>query len=220
MPYDKALSPSGIKKFKTCPFQWADQYVHGNRPPEKTASNRGIDLHAVLEEFFKGQRPYPTGDRVLRPWQPFMEGLAAKPNVPEGDVAVRSDWSQCGFFDDDAYYRGKYDLKLQAEPRVFDAFDWKSGKIYPADHEFQGLSYCAMEPESYDIYRTHFVYLDIPTHIETREYTPQRIEKERVHLGSIIDFIRVTEVYPQTPGPHCNWCHLNYKKGGKCRVAR
>lgn len=217
--YDKALSPSGLKKFKTCPFQWHDQYVLGNRPPEKGASNRGIDLHAVLEEFFKGERAYPTSDRVLRPWQPFMEGLAAKPNVPEGEVAVRSDWTQCGFYDDDAYYRGKYDLKLVGSPDVLDIFDWKSGKIYP-DHEEQGLSYCAMEPGAYSKYRTHFVYLDVPTHVETREYGAGRIQVERDGLSSSIDYIRMTDIHEPRPGPHCNWCHLSYRKGGKCKSAR
>jgi hypothetical protein len=219
MPYDKALSPSGIKKFKTCAFAWHDQYVLGNKPPEKNASNRGIDLHAVLEEFFKGERAYPSNDRVLRPWQPLMEGLAAKPNTPEGEVAVRSDWTQCGFFDKDAYYRGKYDLKSMDSPDVLDIWDWKSGKIYP-DHEEQGLSYSAMEPGEYNLYRTHFVYLDVPTHVESREYPATRIEKERITLSSTIDYIRVTDVHPPRPGPHCNWCHLNYKKGGKCHAAR
>lgn len=216
--YTKPIAPSGLKKHRTCPFQWADQYVFGNKPPEKNTSNRGIDMHGVLEEFFKGTTAYPSNDRALRPWQPFMEGLNAKPHTAEGKVAVRRDWTKCGFWDEDANYRGVYDLKIE-QSRILDIFDWKSGKIYP-DHEEQGLSYCAMEDGEYDLYRTHFVYLDIPTHVETRVYAPKRIIDERGSLTQQINVVRTDTEYKPRPGPHCNWCHLSYKKGGKCRAAR
>lgn len=219
MNYTKPVSPSGLKKYHQCPFMWADNYVHGNKPPAKKASDRGTDLHAYLEEFFRGNTPFPSQTRALRPWQRFMESLSVKPNVPEGEVAVYADWRPTTFDDPEANYRGKYDLKVQEQPRVLDIFDWKSGRIYP-DHEGQGLSYCAMEPGDYDLYRTHFVYLDIPTHVESREYISQRIAQERVKLSAEIQVLRLDTEYRKKPGPHCNYCHLSWRKGGECRAAR
>jgi len=217
--YNKALSPSGLKLFKECPFKWADRYVAGNYPPARAASDRGTELHLELELFFTGAQPYPAANKTLRPWQRFMEGLSIKPHTAEGEVAVLSDWSQTTFNDPNANYRGKYDLKLDGNPKVLDIFDWKSGKIYP-DHEFQGLSYCAMEPGRYLVYRTHFVYLDIPTHVETRDYLAPKIVVERIKLTEEIDFLRNSMVYPPKPGSGCYYCHLSWRKGGTCRAAR
>lgn len=216
--YTKPIAYSGIETYEACPLKWADQYILGNRPPARTTADRGTELHELLEAFFRGGA-YPAADRVLRPWQPVMEGLNAKRHTAEGEVAVRADWSKCGYWDRDANYRGKYDLKIEDEVRVLDLFDWKSGKIYPK-HEAQGLSYCAMEPGQYDIYRTHFVYLDAPCHIETREYSPVRVEAERIKISERIEQIREAPFYPAKPGNHCRYCHKSYKLGGDCRAAR
>jgi hypothetical protein len=217
--YTKPISPSGLKLYKTCPRQWADRYVLGNKPPERAQSNRGTDLHLELELFFTGAQPYPVSNRALRPWQRFMENLSIIPHTTEGEVAVRKDWTATTFNDPEANYRGKYDLKLNGDSSVLDVFDWKSGKIYP-DHESQGLSYCAMEPGEFQSYRTHFVYLDIPTHVETRVYAGPRIVQERSVLSDTIEFVRLDTEYRPTPSPACNWCHLSWRKGGSCRAAR
>lgn len=216
--YTKPIAYSGLEIYGECPLRWADQYILGNKPPQRTTADRGVDMHTSLEDFFKGGC-YPSADKVLRPWQPFMEGLNAKPHTAEGEVAVRADWTQCGYWDKEANYRGKYDLKIEEEPRVLDLFDWKSGKIYPK-HEAQGLSYCAMEPGEYDVYRAHFVYLDAPCHVETREYPASKVETQRVKISQNIEEIRSATFFPPKPGNHCRYCHKSYKLGGDCRAAR
>lgn len=217
--YAKALSPSGLKLFHECPRKWHDRYVLGNKPPNRSASDRGTELHLELELFFQGRQPYPAANKALRPWQRFMETLSTKPNVPEGEVAVMADWAPTHFEDPNANYRGKYDLKVQEVPKTLDIFDWKSGKIYP-DHEAQGLSYCAMEPGEFNKYRTHFVYLDIPTHVETRQYDAARVAKERVDLSAQILVVREATEFPPNPASHCYYCHLSWRKGGSCGAAR
>jgi hypothetical protein len=217
--YLKPIAYSGIEMYEECPLKWADQYILGNKPPARTTADRGTDMHLMLELFFKGMAPFPAADKALRPWQRFMEALSVKTHTAEGEVAVRADWSQCGYWDKDANYRGKYDLKIQDEPRILDLFDWKSGRVYPK-HESQGLSYCAMEPGDYDTYRTHFAYLDAPTHVETREYPAAKIEAERAKISVRIEAIREAIFYPPKPGNQCRYCHKSYKLGGDCNAAR
>lgn len=217
--YTKPLSPSGLKLYNDCPRLWADKYVHGNNPPSRGASDRGTELHLLLELFFTGAQPYPTANKALRPWQRFMEALSVKPNTAEGEMAVLKDWTPTHFGDPNANYRGKADLELTGDPTIYDVFDWKSGKIYP-EHEAQGLSYCAMSTSGARVFRTHFVYLDIPTHVETRSYPAERVALERSNLEASIEFVRLDEEYRPKPGPKCYYCHKSWRKGGDCRAAR
>ena len=87
--------------------------------------------------------------------------------------------------------------------------------MYP-DHPEQGFDYCALSIP-FETYSTHFVYLDIPTHVETRRYTWTEVEARRQHLDNILDVIRLDEEYLPTPSEQaCRWCSLSWRRGGDC----
>lgn len=216
--YEKPISYSQMAEYDTCPFKFADRHRMGNKPPERSASNRGQELHDKLEEFFTGRSPFPSQDRVLRPWQRLMEGLSLKNPSAEGEVAARKDWSSCGWWDKDCDKRGKHDLRIYEGDSV-DIFDWKSGQIYP-DHEKQGENYCALEPGAYRIYRTHFAYLDAPLVVHTREYAHDQVLGMRNKIDAKIEVMRSDLLCAPTPSSKCYYCHLSYKKGGPCGAAR
>lgn len=214
--YSKPVSPSGLKLWKECPLKWADRYIYGNRQEPGPAAQRGTDLHNALEDFFNGS-PYPSGNKVLRPWQPLMEALASTDPVAEGEIAVDFGWKNCDYNSPLAYYRGKKDLHYE-HGATLHLFDWKSGKVYP-EHEFQGASYAAMSP-GYENYKVTFVYLDQPLHTQRWEYTAQQVATRRIEFTNIIQELRTAEEYPAKPGSGCNWCHLSWRRGGSCKRAR
>lgn len=214
--YDKPISYSGESLYDKCPLLWYDNYILGNRRPSGQAADRGVYLHELLEGFFKGEAPYPSSNRALSPWQPFMEKLATYDPVAEGEVAVTKEWQRCGFSDPKAYFRGKKDLDIEAGSTLL-LFDWKSGKVYP-DHPKQGKAYSALSP-GYDKYITYFVYLDIPFYILRWEYTAADIEHHRQDMVQKIENIRNATDFPATPGDHCKWCPLSWRNGGECKRA-
>jgi hypothetical protein len=216
MPYENPISYSGKSLYRKCPFLWYDNYILGNRRPSGSAADRGVYLHELLESFFKGEAPYPSGNRALAPWQPFMERLAAYNPTAEGEVAVTKEWQRCDFDDPEARFRGKKDLDIEAG-RTLMLFDWKSGKVYP-DHEGQGKMYAALSP-GYDKYVTFFVYLDIPFYIQRWEYTAEEVDAERLELEAEAELIRNDTEFLPTPGDHCKWCHMSWRNGGNCKRA-
>jgi len=213
----RAHSYSSLSAYKKCPkyFHWC--YVLGNREPDKPAAIRGTELHAKLEEFFKGGA-YPKLDKTLKPWQRYMENLTRYNPEPEAEIAVKADWTPCAFDDPEAYARGKVDLRYTLGG-VRHILDWKSGKVYE-DHPEQGKMYMALEPDEYDDYETEFVYLDIPLHTTPRPYARGAKQIETVKLINIIEIVNHDTEYKATPSYNsCQWCPLSWRRGGECRAA-
>lgn len=207
--YDKPISYSGLSLYNKCPKKWAWSYILGNREPSGAAAERGTMLHDLLEKYFKDLAPYPTGQSCLVKWQPYMKELKDCGLVAEGEVAVFEDWTPAKFDDPMAWARGKIDGETD------DVYDWKSGKIYD-DHWMQGLFYCAMRDKRY----AHFVYLDIPLHVESFAFSTDEVQDARGQIDDKIRIIRADEEWAATPSQReCGWCKLSWRNGGSCTSA-
>jgi hypothetical protein len=213
----RVQSYSSLSLYKKCPAQWAWNYVEGNRKPPGAAADRGTELHLLLEEFFLGAA-YPVKNQTLKPWQKFMEDLRGHNPTPEAEYAVLRDWTPTSFDNEEGYVRGKADLKHPLEDTLH-IYDWKSGRIYP-DHPAQGRMYMAMESEDRPKYHTHFVYLDIPLHVETTKYTIKDRDTERKVIELQIKTIEEDTEYKPTPShTSCQWCPISWRQGGHCKRA-
>jgi len=211
-------SYSSISLYKKCPKSWEWNYVLGNRKPPGPAADRGTELHLKLEEFFLGKTQYPAYDKTLRPWQRFMENLTRYNPVPECLYAVDKHWGPVDYEDPDAWARGKGDLTYTLESTRH-ILDWKSGRVYP-NHPEQGRMYVALDQEEPEIYKTEFVYLDIPLHIDSRYVTTEDKRLDRVKLDHQIIAMNTDEEYKATPSQEaCQWCPLSWRRGGDCRSA-
>jgi hypothetical protein len=214
----RTQSYSSLSLYKKCPKAWADRYVNKNRGPQSPAASRGDILHAKLEQFFLGKSAYPSGDKVLAPWQRFMENLTIYQPSPEAQFAVDEEWHPCTYDSPTARMRGKADLTYVDGDRRH-ILDWKSGRVYP-DHESQGLSYVALDPVEMVYYTTTFVYLDIPVHVVPRNYENIHKRVEIGKLNTLIDTVSNDTVYEATPSyESCKYCHLSWRVGGECKRA-
>lgn len=215
--YTKAISYSGKSLWKQCPHLWHDAYVLGNRGESGPAAERGTRLHNLLEDYFNGKIPYPSADKCLAPWQGYMEELAARSPVAEGEVAVTREWQPCGFDEPHAYFRGKKDLHIE-EGRKLVLFDWKSGKEYP-EHPEQGKAYVALSP-GFDEYDVHFAYLDNPLVVKSWSYTAEDRLQFVEQITEEVEAIRNATEWPAIPNDKCCWCPKSWRKGGPCKRAR
>jgi hypothetical protein len=213
----RAHSYSSLSAYRKCPkyFHWC--YVLGNRKPDSPQAQRGTELHALLEEFFKGAQ-YPSRNKVLKPWQRYMEGLTIYNPSPEAALAVDKDWRPCAYDSKDAYARGKADLRLTVG-NTHRILDWKSGRVYD-DHVDQGKMYMALDDYETPFCETEFVYLDIPLHTVPRRYSNADKQVETTKLIQLIETVNTATEYPPTPSHNsCQYCPLSWRVGGECRSA-
>lgn len=217
MPYDKAISPSGMKKYDDCPRLWHQSYILGIKGEGNAASERGTQKHDLLEKYFKGEITYPSADKCLAPWQKYMKELKGYEQSAEAEVAVNQSWLPVAFDDPSAWFRGKKDLEV-IWPTRKDIYDWKTGKIYP-EHVTQGQAYVALDPDDFDEYKVRFAYLDIPHHVQEWGYTRYDKAKIRERLDRKIEIIRLDNEWKPTPGDKCHWCDLSWRRGGDCTKA-
>lgn len=216
MSYDKAISYSGLSLYRKCPKKWHRAYILGVRDPSGPAAERGTRMHSDLERFFLGA-PYPSGDKALAVWQDYMTALKSFAPSAERELGMRSDWTPCGFEDDDAHVRGKTDLDFEHDG-ILHLHDWKSGRIYD-DHVLQGEFYVALSPD-YDDYTVRFVYLDQPLVVKEWKYTLADRDNIREALDEEISVLRADEEWKGIPGDHCHYCPLSWRQGGDCKRAR
>lgn len=219
MPYDKPLSYSGLSLFRECPARFHHTYVLGNREGPGPAAKRGLVLHEKLEAFFKGEAPYPASDSALAPWRDMLVELKElEPDAEaEGEFCLDSNWQPVHWDAPEAFFRGKWDL-LHSQGCTLYIKDWKSGGEY-ASHEKQGQAYVAANP-NWDEYVVEFFYLDQPLYVKKWTYDSRDQERFKQEYHSAILEVKQCEDFVATPGDHCNYCPLSWRRGGDCKRAR
>jgi len=124
-----AHSYSAIKDFEGCPKRYHEVRILKRFKSSNTeAMLYGTAVHKAFEDYIKLKTPLPP---QFAQFQPFIEPLAAM----EGDIwceeklGIRNDFSPCGFFDKDVWFRGVPDfLAINRPKRIARVADYKTGK--------------------------------------------------------------------------------------------
>jgi PD-(D/E)XK nuclease superfamily len=121
------LSHSSAKCFSNCPSQFYHRYVLKDLPLESTpALEKGTRDHTALERRLKYGTALPAD---LATCETTCAQLAPSNPLVEAPLAMRADGTYCGYWDANAWFRGKpYVVVLNDEHTISCAFDWKSGK--------------------------------------------------------------------------------------------
>jgi len=242
-------SPSKLKTLVQCPLQYYFKYVIkkvSDTPQTDTvARDSGNSLHQILEYTFKNipldiavssaKEAFPLSGEIFDthvvPYIPnivnfkhriddFSTRNPIRKIVPEMKLGVRKDWSACGFFDSDVYFRGIVDLTLLMENEDIITIDHKSGgtaeyslKNYESQlRPYKVLQHSKFPGRSKFISGIHFI----------REGTvklgePTEVSEVETHLRAELDFSILDAVqtvveqgfFKHKRGPYCKYCDFD-----------
>lgn len=125
-----AWSYSSLKKFKTCPKQYAEVKVFKNfkEPPFTEATLYGTNFHEAAEHFVRDGKPLPDAFAYVKP---HLDALRSVPGekLCEYKMGLTKDLAPCEFDAPDVWCRGVADLIiLNREKGVARVVDYKTGK--------------------------------------------------------------------------------------------
>lgn len=122
-----AWSYSSIKTFDQCPKKYFHLKVAKDvKDDPGEAADYGTAVHLAAEEYIRDGRPIPNKFAYMRPIVERLEQLPGEKHA-ELKLGIRKDFSPCGFFDKDVWWRGIADLLVIDGHRAW-CVDYKTGK--------------------------------------------------------------------------------------------
>ena len=122
-------SYSAIKQFENCSKQYYEvRILKKYKSSETEATQYGTQVHLAFEEYIRDKKPLP--DRFAH-YLPIVEPLTrVKGEIKcEEKLGMRADFTPCGFFDKDVWFRGVPDyLAINHQTGVARVGDYKTGK--------------------------------------------------------------------------------------------
>lgn len=122
-------SYSSVKAFQQCPRQYYEVRVLRKYKSEATeATMYGERVHKAFEDYIKDGLPLPE---AFENYRAFVEPVTKFDGkiIVEQKMGMRRDFSPCGFYDEDVWFRGIPDYLCINEDRgVARVGDWKTGK--------------------------------------------------------------------------------------------
>ena len=205
-----AWSYSSIKTFEQCPKKYFHLRVAKDVKDEPgEAADYGTAVHLAAEEFIRDGKPIPEKFAYIRP---VVERLAALPGdkMAELKLGIRKDYSPCGFFDKDVWWRGIADLLVIDGHRAW-CVDYKTGKSarYADTKQLDLLAGAVFShfPEVVKI-KSSLIYVVsgelIPkTHVITERSQYLSVFDQQIDQ---LDAAMENGVWNPKSGPLCGWC--------------
>jgi hypothetical protein len=124
-----AHSYSSVKDYEGCARRYHEvRILKKFKSKDTEATLYGTAVHKAFEDYIKDGTPLPAN---FAHYKPFVEPLAAHPGDIrcEERMAIRVDFSPCGFFDKDVWFRGIPDyLAISKSGKTALVGDYKTGK--------------------------------------------------------------------------------------------
>lgn len=205
---------SKLSAYETCPHQYYRMSVKKDVKGEETeALKEGNAVHEALAKVVEGHE-LPSKYRHLEVW---VDRLRLRPEqqapselyLAECKMAIREDFSLCGYFDKDVWYRGVADL-IKIVGRVALVVDYKTGKIKEDGTQLALMAQCVFSKYP-DIERIRSEFVWLKEDATTRaDFTRDDMPKIWAKLLPRVDRLKVaheTNTFPPKQGGLCNkWC--------------
>lgn len=125
-----AWSYSSLKKFKTCPKQYAEVKIYKNftEPPFTEATLYGTNFHEAAEHYVRDGTPLPEAFNYVKS---HLDALRAIPGekLCEHRMGLTQDLQPCAFDAEGVWCRGVADLLIINEDKgTARVVDYKTGK--------------------------------------------------------------------------------------------
>lgn len=217
----KAWSFSSIKRFEQCAAAMKYQKVDNIKEPSNPAMERGSLIHVEAEDYIRSKVDELPKSLSKFPdyYQWMRDEFTAGRAIVEEDWGHRIDWSECGYYDDDVWYRAKLDVLVFENETSAIVIDHKTGKKYGNEtkHQEQGLLYVItafLRYPALELIKYVFVYLDHGLKLERTLTREQALRFHALwHKRGLI--MTTATVFDFMPSAHnCRWCY--YGKEGIC----
>lgn len=212
-------SLSRLGTYEKCAAKYKFSYIDKlPRGPTGAAAQRGLDKHALLEQFCKGELDRLPAD--LAYYDSFIRSMRESENMtlfPELKLAMNEKWEEVPYDSPDVWWRGILDLLVLHGGGAV-VYDWKTGRVYD-DHsqqrELYALALFSHYPELPEIRAVH-VYLDQG---QNREQTFHRSQSEQLQAGWVrrVDRMMTEKDFIPNPTYLCRYCNFSRFNGGPCR---
>ena len=205
-----AWSYSSISTFKQCPKKYYHTRVAKDVKDEPgEAADYGTAVHLAAEEYIRDGKPIPEKFAFIRP---VVERLAALPGEKHAELklGMRRDFSPCGFFDKDVWWRGIADLLVIDGHRAW-CIDYKTGKNarYADTKQLDLLAGAVFShfPEVMKIKSSLAFVVSNELVAKTHKITERSVylsvfDNELDQLEAAMD----SGVFNPKSGPLCGWC--------------
>ena len=125
-----AWSYSSLKKFKTCPKQYAEVKIYKNfqEPPFTEATLYGTSFHEAAEVYVRDGTPLPEAFNYVKPHLDTLRSIPGQ-KLCEHRMGLTAALEPCAFDAEDVWCRGVADLLIVNEERgTARVVDYKTGK--------------------------------------------------------------------------------------------
>jgi hypothetical protein len=209
---DLKHSHSSIKDFQGCARRYQQVRILRKFKSEPTdATMYGERVHKAFELYIRDGVPLPP---ELSQFQKFVEPLATMSGekLCEAKLGLRKDFTPCGFFDKDVWFRGIPDLLIISPKRtVARVADFKTGKTARYADSTQLELMAAMAMAHYPEIETVkgmllFVVAGEAIKSEyTRKQLPEIFSKWAGYAGQIEQAVEA-DVWNPSPSGLCRFC--------------
>lgn len=198
---------TNLASFELCPRQFEHKYVLKDLPKEapSPALKEGRDAHQAFEARLGKKTPLPEAFATYEPFCLSAEAYPA-PQV-ELSLAMSKTGQPTGFWQSDAWLRGKIDLALVKEPSAV-LLDWKTGKRRedPDELEIFGLLFTVNFPLVKHVAGC-YIWLKENRVGEIYDLTPS--EESFVRLKARTERVEAAiaaRFFPPIQNALCGWC--------------
>lgn len=124
-----AHSYSAVKDFEGCPRRYHEvRILKKFKQKDTEATLYGTAVHQAFEDFIKSSTPLPASFEVYRKFVEPLSTIDADIRCEE-KLGIRADFTPCGFFDKDVWFRGIPDyLAISRNGETARVADYKTGK--------------------------------------------------------------------------------------------
>lgn len=199
-------SYSSWSAYQTCPRQFYELKIAKSvSEPKSKQIIWGEEVHKALEDKAKKGAPVPTS---MKHMEPIVQRILDAPgeNHAEIELACTIDLKPCGFWDDDAWVRGKGDLlKLNGSKGA--AFDYKTGKRKPNSLQLDLMAILSFAkfPQLLDI-STCFIWFQEPAKPTIAKYHRDRVPallEQFIPGVEDMEWSMAEDVWPAKPSGLC-----------------
>ena len=204
-----AWSYSKLKNFETCPKRhYHVDIAKDVREEESEQLVYGNEAHKALAARIEKGTPLPLPFKHFEEWVERLN-IDTGTMLVEQKYAIRKDFTPCGYFDRDVWYRGIGDV-VKIHGTVALIADWKTGKISEDGTQLALMAQCVFShfPEVQKV-RSEFIWL--------KEGASSREDFARTDMPGIwaallpriaqLEHADETQSYPAKPGFLCRrWC--------------